>query len=119
MSSEDDRIDRIIVIQQQIIAIFTGDAPRVDGQGRDRYFLLIQEEARLREEAEKQAGQADGDPDPPGRMIARPKPAAQRQSDWRGVGPFWHTQPHVRGHSCTRSPHCDLVAGDAFFDLAT
>jgi hypothetical protein len=34
----------------------------VDEQGRDRYFLLITEEARLREEAEREAGQADGDP---------------------------------------------------------
>jgi hypothetical protein len=52
MSSEVDRAEQFISIQRQIIAIFTGDAPAVDEQGRDRYFLLLQEEARLREEAE-------------------------------------------------------------------
>jgi hypothetical protein len=48
MSSEVDRAEQFINIQRQIIAIFIGDAPRVDEQGRDRYFLLMQEEARLR-----------------------------------------------------------------------
>jgi hypothetical protein len=58
----EDRADRVIHIQRQIIAILAGDTPAVDGQGRDRYFLLLCEEARLREEAEKEAGQAGGDP---------------------------------------------------------
>ena len=55
MSSEDDRVERVIEIKRQIIALFTGAAPRVDEQGRDRYFELICELARLREEAEKEA----------------------------------------------------------------
>jgi hypothetical protein len=54
MSSEVDRAERVIAIQRQIIAIFTGDAPAVDEHGRDRYFLLLQEEARLRKAAEKE-----------------------------------------------------------------
>src|SRR5262249_52593091 len=58
MSSEVDRAERFITIQRQIIAIFTGDAPAADELGRDRYFFLIAEEARLGEEA----GQAKGDP---------------------------------------------------------
>jgi hypothetical protein len=62
MSSEVDRAEQFLSIQRQIIAIFTGDAPAVDEHGRDRYFLLLQEEAQLREEAEKEPGQADGDP---------------------------------------------------------
>jgi hypothetical protein len=41
-------------VQCQIIAILTGDAPPFDERGRDRYFLLLQEEARLREEKEKE-----------------------------------------------------------------
>jgi hypothetical protein len=55
---EVDREERVIDIQRQIIEIFTGDAPAVDEHGRDRYFLLLQEEARLGQEA----GHADGDP---------------------------------------------------------
>ena len=47
----EDRADRVIAIQREIIAILAGDAPARDEQGRDRYFLLICEEARLREES--------------------------------------------------------------------
>jgi hypothetical protein len=49
-----DRADRVIAIQREIYAILAGDAPRFDEQGRDRYFLLIAELARLREEAQKE-----------------------------------------------------------------
>jgi hypothetical protein len=62
MSTEVDRADRVVEINGEVVAIYAGDAPRVDEQGRDRYFLLICEEGRLREEAEKEARQADGDP---------------------------------------------------------
>jgi hypothetical protein len=62
MSSEVDRAEQLISIQRQIIATFTGDAPAVDEHERGRDFLLLQEEARLREEAEKEPGHADGDP---------------------------------------------------------
>jgi hypothetical protein len=41
------------------VDIFTGDVPTVDGQGRDRYFLLIAEEARLRQEAETEPRKAE------------------------------------------------------------
>src|SRR5262249_11711049 len=60
ISSEVDRAERSIPLQRQIIAICTGDAPAADEQGRDRYFLLIAKLARLGEEAEKGAAQADG-----------------------------------------------------------
>jgi hypothetical protein len=50
-----DQADRISAIRREIVAIFTGDAPRMDAEGRDRYFLLICEEARLREEADHRA----------------------------------------------------------------
>jgi hypothetical protein len=60
MSEGTDRADRILAINREIVAIFAGYAPRVDEQGRDRYFLLITEEGRLREEAEREAGQAGG-----------------------------------------------------------
>jgi hypothetical protein len=60
MSSEVDRAEQFLSIQRQIIAIFTGDAPAVDEHGRDRYFLLLQEEARLREEKEKETPRRPG-----------------------------------------------------------
>ena len=55
-----DRADRVAAIQGQIVAIFAGDAPRVDEDGRDRYLELIAEEARLREEAEREAEASRG-----------------------------------------------------------
>jgi hypothetical protein len=54
MSEHIDRAERVCAIHREIIAILTGDAPPFDERGRDRYFLLLQEEARLREEAEKE-----------------------------------------------------------------
>ena len=56
MSEKLDRADQVIAIQREIYAIFAGDAPAVDEQGRDRYFLLLTELARLGEEAEREAG---------------------------------------------------------------
>jgi hypothetical protein len=60
--SSDDPVDQSVHVQRQIVAIYAGDAPRVDELGRDRYLLLIQEEARLVKEAEKEATdqRADG-----------------------------------------------------------
>jgi hypothetical protein len=58
--SSDDRVDQIVHVQRQIIAILTGDAPAFDERGRDRYLLLIQEEARLVREAQEEARRAGG-----------------------------------------------------------
>jgi hypothetical protein len=60
MGAPADRVDSSIHSQRHIIAIFAGDAPALDEQGRDPYFLLIQEVARLREEGEMEAGRATG-----------------------------------------------------------
>jgi hypothetical protein len=60
MSEGADRADRVAEINREIVAILAGDAPRVDEQGRDRYFELISELARLTEGTRKYAGQAGG-----------------------------------------------------------
>ena len=60
MSSGVDRADQFIHIKRQIIDVLTGAAPAMDEQGRDRYFLLITDLARIGEEAEREAKQADG-----------------------------------------------------------
>jgi hypothetical protein len=54
MSEGTDQADRISAIRREIVAIFTGDAPRVDAEGRDRYLMLICDLGRLREEAERE-----------------------------------------------------------------
>ena len=55
MSEYIDRADQITHIKRQLVDIFTGEAPRWDAEGNGRYLLLLHEEARLGEEAEKEA----------------------------------------------------------------